>query len=380
MNAPQTKTLMTDTPLQLLGNLSPTQFMRRHWQKKPLLVRNAIANFQPLLSDQELFACAANENIESRLLEQSGKNWELTHGPLKKLPALKQKGWTALLQGMDAQHEAVRALLDQFRFLPDARLDDVMISYASEGGGVGPHFDSYDVFLLQASGRRRWQISAQTDLRLRKNLPLKILQKFEAEEEFVLEPGDMLYLPPHYAHDGVALDAGCQTYSIGFNAPSNAQLAATLFQRLAEVTEDEIELPLLYTDPQQKAVAQSAAIPAGLQKFALQSVLNLIKNPQLLHEMLGEHLSEPKENIWFEAQPISKNWQLLKLARGSKMLYDEDCVYCNGESWNAAGKDAALLQKLADARQLKRSDFDKASATAQQLLADWLAQGWAVAS
>ena len=380
MNAQQTQTLMPDSPLQLLGGLSPAQFMRRHWQKKPLLVRNAIANFQPLLSDKELFACAANENIESRLLRQNGKSWELSHGPLAKLPSLKQKGWTALLQGMDAQHEAVRALLDQFRFLPDARLDDVMISYASEGGGVGAHFDSYDVFLLQAAGRRRWQISAQTDLRLRKNLPLKILQKFEAEEEFVLEPGDMLYLPPQYAHDGVALDAGCQTYSVGFNAPSNAQLAATLFQRLAEVTEDEIELPLLYTDPQQKAVVQSAAIPAGLQKFALQSVQNLIKNPQLLHEMLGEHLSEPKENIWFEAQSVPKDWQLLKLARGSKMLYDLDCIYCNGESWNAAGKDAALLQKLADARQLKRSDFDKASATAQQLLREWLTQGWLIAS
>ena len=379
MNVQAQKNSMIDIPLQLLGGLSPAQFMRRHWQKKPLLIRNAISQFRPLLTDKELLALAANENIESRLLQQNGKNWELTHGPLPKLPPLQQKGWTALLQGMDAQHEAVRALLDQFRFLPDARLDDVMISYASEGGGVGPHFDSYDVFLLQAAGRRRWQISAQDDLRLRKNLPLKILQKFVPEEEFVLEPGDMLYLPPHYAHDGVALDAGCQTYSIGFYAPSNAQLAATLFQRLAEVAEDEIELPLLYADAQQKPVTESAAIPAGLQKFALQSVQNLIKNPQLLHEMLGEHLSEPKENIWFEAQPSPKNWQVLTLARASKMLYDQDCVYCNGESWNAAGKDAALLQKLANARHIQRSDFDKASASAQQLLGEWLAQGWVVA-
>ena len=182
MNVQAQKNSMIDIPLQLLGGLSPAQFMRRHWQKKPLLIRNAISQFRPLLTDKELLALAANENVESRLLQQNGKKWELTHGPLPKLPPLQQKGWTALLQGMDAQHEAVRALLDQFRFLPDARLDDVMISYASEGGGVGPHFDSYDVFLLQAAGRRRWQISAQDDLRLRKNLPLKILQKFVPDD------------------------------------------------------------------------------------------------------------------------------------------------------------------------------------------------------
>ena len=222
----------TSKPLPLLGGLSPAQFMRRHWQKKPLLVRQAIASFKPLLSANELFALAAREDVESRLiLQEAGRSprsavrWNLRHGPFKRrsLPPLKQPGWTLLVQGVDLHHAGAHELLQRFRFLPDARLDDLMISVASEGGGVGPHFDSYDVFLLQASGSRRWRISAQTDLSLKEGVPLKILQRFSAQQEFVLHPGDLLYLPPRYAHDGVAVDAQqgtCMTYSIGFRAPA----------------------------------------------------------------------------------------------------------------------------------------------------------------
>ena len=195
-----------DAPRQMLGGLSPQQFMRRYWQKKPLLVRQAIPQFAPPVLRSELFALAAQEGVESRLVQLVKGAWKLRHGPFSRraLPALQQPDWTLLVQGVDLHNDAVHALMQQFRFVPDARLDDVMISYATDGGGVGPHFDSYDVFLLQAHGQRRWRIGRNKDLSLQPGVPLKILQNFEAEEEFVLNPGDMLYLPPKYAHDGVA--------------------------------------------------------------------------------------------------------------------------------------------------------------------------------
>ena len=202
------------TPLTLLGHISPQTFMKRYWQKKPLLIRQAIPSFAPLLGRAALFELAANEEVESRLIRKAAgaASWQLKAGPFvrRMLPALKTPQWSLLVQGVDLHNDAVRELLNQFRFIPDARLDDLMISYATQGGGVGPHFDSYDVFLLQAQGRRQWQISAQKDLTLQDGVPLKILANFQPTQTFVLEPGDMLYLPPRYAHDGVALDE-CMT-------------------------------------------------------------------------------------------------------------------------------------------------------------------------
>ena len=234
-----------DQPLRLLGGLSPQAFMKRHWQKKPLLIRQAIPGFQPLLDRAALFELASRDGVESRLIARERKRgkaaWRFRHGPFARraLPPLKQPDWSLLVQGVDLHVDAVHALMNQFRFVPDGRLDDLMISYASDGGGVGPHFDSYDVFLLQAQGRRRWQIGRQRDLTLRDDVPLKILANFVAEQEFVLGPGDMLYLPPRYAHDGVAVGADCMTYSIGFRSPQKGELARELLQRLAADAADE---------------------------------------------------------------------------------------------------------------------------------------------
>ena len=220
---------------RLLGNLTPSQFMRRYWQKKPLLIRQAIPNVEAPLSRDELFELADQDEVEARLITHFRNKWQLEHGPFApdELPSVKQRAWTLLVQGVDLHDDRARALLDRFRFVPDARLDDLMISYATDGGGVGPHFDSYDVFLLQVHGKRRWRISAQRDLSLRPGVPLKVLQHFEPEEEWVLEPGDMLYLPPHIAHDGVA-EGECMTCSIGFRAPSASELTAQFLYHLAE--------------------------------------------------------------------------------------------------------------------------------------------------
>lgn len=363
-------------PLALLGGLSPQQFMKRHWHKKPLVVRAAVPGFSPLLERSELFALAARDDVESRIVVQSPKGWKMRSGPLprRSLPPLSQRQWSLLVQGMDLHDDRVHALLQQFRFIPDARLDDLMISYASDGGGVGPHFDSYDVFLLQAQGRRRWRIGRQRDLTLRDDVPLKVLAHFEPELEFVLEPGDMLYLPPRYAHDGVALGE-CQTYSIGFRSPAKAELARELMQRIADDAADEGE-PVLYRDPKQEAMQAPARIPQTLQDFARGALSQLLDDPLALARSLGEYLTEPKANVWFETGAAATLTQALALDRRTRMLHDEHHIFINGESYLASGRDAALMNRLADDRRLSAMDLRRASAAARELLLAWSEAGW----
>lgn len=364
-----------DQALDLLGGLSPAQFMRRHWQKKPLLVRQAMPGFKPLLSRAELFALAAREGVESRLLRHGGGRWALRRGPLPRraLPPLGQPEWTLLVQGVDLHHAGVHALMQRFRFVPDARLDDVMISYATDGGGVGPHTDRYDVFLLQAHGRRRWRIGRQKDQRLVEGLPLKILAHFEPEQEWVLEPGDMLYLPPGWAHDGIA-EGECMTYSIGFRSPNGAQLAHEVLQRMAEAAADEEGA--IYRDPQQPAVAGPGAIPAGLQEFARKAVQRALEQPQALECALGEALTEPKPNVWFEPAQAGVMLESVALDRRTRMMYDDKHVFINGESYRAAGRDAALMRQLADERRLGARELARASDAALELLSTWCEAGW----
>ena len=367
----------TEQALDLLGGLTPSQFMKRHWQKKPLLVRNAIPGFVPCVSRAELVALAGEEGVESRLIIDSPKGWKMKQGPFPKrgLPPFSQKKWTFLVQGMDLHHDGVHELMQKFRFVPDARLDDVMISYATDGGGVGPHFDSYDVFLLQAHGQRRWRIGRQKDLSLQPGVPLKILQNFEAEEEFVLNPGDMLYLPPKYAHDGVA-EGECMTWSIGFRAPQEGELARELLLGLADEAFDGVG-DALYRDPKQAAVTSPAAIPPSLADFARQVVDKALKNPQLMDSLLGEYLTEPKAQVWFENQDTALNVCAgAQLDRRSKMMYDAKHIFINGESFRVSGRDAAILRQLADDRFISAQKAKSLSTDAQEALLDWASAGW----
>ena len=383
-------------PLSLLAGLTPAQFMRRHWQKKPLLIRQALPGFNPLLSRSELFKLAARDDVESRLIVENKTGWRMQQGPFapRSLPALSQPAWTLLVQGVDQHDQKAHELLQRFRFIPDARMDDLMISFATTDGGVGAHFDSYDVFLLQASGRRRWKISQQKDLTLQADVPLKILQNFVPEEEFVLEAGDMLYLPPRYAHEGVAeaavghdgKPADCMTYSIGLRAPAKRELAAELLHRLAEFNEDDASdegsdsKKQLYRDPGQMATATPAAIPLILTTFASDAVLQALKDPLAIACALGEYLTEVKPSVWFDEVLIP--WDMtdketvLSLDPKTRMLYDEEHVFINGESHRARGADARLMQSLADRRMLSAKDVGKASSAARTLLADWYEAGW----
>lgn len=361
-------------PCELLGGLSPAQFMRRHWQKKPLLIRNAIPGFAPLLTRQQLFDMAADEAVESRLIVRKAQGWTLRQGPLtrQQLPPLRQPGWTLLVQGVDQHLDAAHALLRRFRFVPDARLDDLMISWASDTGGVGPHFDSYDVFLLQATGQRRWRIGRQKDFSLQPGVPLKILSHFEPEEEHVLNPGDMLYLPPRWAHDGDAVGVDCSTYSIGFRAPQRGGLAGELLQRMA----DELEDDTLFRDPGQPATATPAAMPAALEAFAVDALQRLLAERQSLACALGEVMTEPKPRVWFDEPEGDWTPGALRLDRRTRMMYDERHIFINGESFRAGGADARLMRALADQRALDDRQVARASEGAQALLQDWFDAGW----
>ena len=365
-----------DQPLALLGGLTPQQFMRRYWHKKPLLVRQAIPAFVPPLDRKALFDLAAREGVESRLIAHGAKGWQLKHGPFarRSLPPLEQARWTLLVQGVDLHSNAAHELMSRFRFVPDARLDDLMISWASPGGGVGPHFDSYDVFLLQATGQRRWRIGRQKDLSLQPDVPLKILQHFEPEEEWVLNPGDMLYLPPRWAHDGDAVGGDCMTCSIGFRSPQRGGLAGELALRLA----DEHEDTTLYRDPSQPATATPARVPEALQQFAADGLRRLLAEGDLLACTLGEVLTEPKPTVWFDEPAAAWSGGALQLDRRSRMMYDDKHVFINGESFRAGGADARLMRQLADERRLDARALARASEGARALLAEWVDSGWLI--
>jgi 50S ribosomal protein L16 3-hydroxylase len=366
-----------DLPTDLLGGLSPRRFMRRHWQKQPLLVRDALPSDVPFVDRRALFGLAAQVDVESRLVVHERAGWRLRHGPFTRraLPPLRQPRWSLLVQGLDLHLDAAHALLQRFRFVPDARLDDVMVSYASDGGGVGPHFDSYDVFLLQIHGRRRWRIGRLGEPVLQPDVPLKILANFEPEQEWLLEAGDMLYLPPRWAHDGVA-EGECMTCSIGFRAPGRDELARSLLQRWLDAEEAPAE-DTVYRDPEQAAVPHPAELPVALHTFAAAAVQRALREPGWLERALGEVLSEPKPAVWFDAAAAGLDPGVgVRLDRRTRMVYDRQHVFINGESFRAGGRDATLMRRLADRRALGARDVALLSADARALLDEWAAAGW----
>ena len=365
-----------DTPIALLGGLSPRVFMRRHWQKKPLLIRQAISAADLAVDRSGLFALASREGVESRLVERRGANWKLRHGPFsrRQLPPLSRADWTLLVQGVDLHAPEVHELLSRFRFAPDVRLDDVMVSFATDGGGVGPHFDSYDVFLLQLAGQREWRIGRTKNMAIVPDMPLKILEHFEPEHTWTLEPGDMLYLPPRWAHDGVARGE-CITASIGFRAASRDEVGTAVLQRMLDGIDEPCESPL-YRDPDQPATDEPGRIPPALAAFAADAVRRIVEAPRSLDCALGEWLSEPKPQVWFDALGEMAQRGAIVLDRRSRMLYDDHHVFINGESFMAAGRDATLMRRLADRRALDAAAVSKLSAPAWELVQSWVDQGW----
>ena len=375
-----------ERPMALLGGLSASDFMRRHWQRTPRLIRAAAPGALAGVDRRSLFAMASRDDVESRLVVRAGRQWSVRHGPVARraLPSLATPHWTLLVQGVDLHDAAVHRFREGFRFIADARLDDVMFSFATDGGGVGPHLDSYDVFLLQVAGRRRWRVGRTARPTWRGDVPLKMLRGFVPSHDWLLEPGDMLYLPPGWGHDGVAVGE-CITASVGFRAPTADALAGEVVQRIADArmadaaTEPTRESDR-YADPGEAATDRPARIPDRLQAFVAASVARLIDDVRARELALGEVLSDPKPGTWF-ARPSapSRAGAAIALDARTRMLYDDRHVFINGESYRAGGADATLMRRLADRRVLDAARVARASAGASDLLAEWMQAGWCVA-
>jgi len=302
--------------LSLLGGLTAQQFLRRHWQKKPLLVRGALPGFPGVVRAARLAGLAARSDVESRLVTRAGAGWRVTHGPLacKALP----RRATLLVSGVNLHVPAAEALLRRFAFLPQARLDDVMVSWASPGGGVGPHADSYDVFLVQGTGRRVWRLQRPRAFALVEGAPLRLIAGFAPEEELLAEPGDLLYLPPGWGHEGVALEE-CQTCSVGFRAPLGEELAAAFLDFL-----HERGLPRdAYRDPDLRPVRRAAEIPGPLAAHAARVLARIRWRRSDIERFLGCYLTTPKPHVVFAAprRPLARGAFARRL-RGSRVRLD----------------------------------------------------------
>ena len=289
----------------LLGGLSPKEFLRRHWQKKPLLVRNAFPGFTSPLAPEELAGLACEPGVESRLVMQTRKapGWKLSHGPFKHadFKRLPKDRWTLLVQDVDKHLPALADLLQPFRFIPDWRIDDLMVSYAADGGSVGPHVDAYDVFLLQAEGMRRWDISAAPHADAdTPGLELKQVRDLKPEESWLLMPGDMLYLPPGVAHHGVAFGE-CMTFSVGFRAPSKAEMLADFTGLLMHAGDRQVH----YTDPDLSPTAHPGELTAAARARARAMVRSrLHPDDENLDIWFGRYLTEAKP--WLKPEPPAR--------------------------------------------------------------------------
>lgn len=363
-----------------LGAQTARTFLSRHWQKRPLLVRGALPDFRGLVIPRELMQLAGRDDAQARVVLRVGRKWQVHQGPFssayfRRLPA---RGWTLLVHDVDHFLSPARDLLSRFSFVPHARLDDLMISYAAPGGGVGPHYDSYDVFLLQGPGRRRWQIGHQRDLALVEDAPLKLLRRFRPERECVLEAGDMLYLPPGWAHDGVALTP-CMTYSIGFRAPAWQELTVQFLRFL----EDDAKPDGWYQDPGLKPARYPARIGTDMLDQVARRLDRIEWRVSDVLRFLGQYLTEPKAHVFFTpprvrlplerfARRVRTSGVVLDLK--SDMLYRADLFFLNGETVRVKGRARDALARLADARELSAVDTTRRGLVA--LLHRWYGAGY----
>ena len=373
-----------NTALTLLGGISAEEFLKEYWHKKPLLVRNAIPDFSGLLSPDELAGLACEEDAQSRLISFKGKQWKMEQGPFneERFAQLPERDWTLLVQELNHHLQEAADLLQQFNFIPHARLDDLMVSYAPDGGGVGPHFDSYDVFLLQGLGQRLWRISEQEDLSLVEGSPLRILKNFNTEQEWTLSPGDMLYLPPHVAHWGIAV-GDCMTYSIGFRAPSAQEFGSEFLNYLQE----HKTLIGQYRDPNLSLQDAPAEIGHPMISSVHQMLEGLKWDDEDVADFLGRYLTEPKVHILFDAPAEISFAQFKKqmtqsgiqLSLKSQMLLTKKGIYLNGESVEVEKSDNLYLLLLANARSIEndlcRKIVDE-HAELSNLFYEWYGSGY----
>ena len=371
---------------QPLG-MPPADFLRDYWQKRPLLVRNAFPGFESPLSPEDLAGLACEDGVLARIVahERDHDRWMVRHGPFAEemFPAMPHHDWTLLVQDVDKWDADVRALLDRFGFLPRWRIDDVMISFAAPGGSVGAHVDQYDVFLLQAQGRRRWQIDSRDDppVHFRLDVELKLLQRFDPDRDWVLEPGDMLYLPPGVPHHGVAEDA-CLTYSIGMRAPGAAELLGDFVDTLASEADDALR----YRDPDLVPPKDPNEIDAAAMQRAIEA-LNLLRmnDPERLGDWFGRFITLYRSAHQAAAGParsrIEVEWDLQRGAVLQRHPWTRMAWRRSGKGARlyAAGQDHELpirdARRLAAADALDGADYAALSEAGRDLVQALLAEG-----
>jgi len=364
---------------RLPGGMRAKIFLERHWQKKPLLVRSAMRDLAEWRGNRALFALAARSDVESRLVARRGKRWSVQPGPIGRPLLARQRasGWTLLVHGVNLHSPRAEALLRRFAFLPQARLDDVMVSYAAPGGSVGAHYDEYDVFLVQGPGRRIWRLERPRKFSEVRGAPLRLIADFAPDEEYLLEEGDLLYLPPRWGHEGIALEPSW-TYSVGFRAPRQAEIAAAMLDALHERGFAD----RIYRDPPMRPQSRSARIGTAMVQFAESAVRQLRWGRGELLRCLGRHLTAPKHHIVFvlPSRPLSAQAFAAALRRSiaaldprSQLLYRGRRFFLNGEDFVASKRQAVALALLADRRRLEGRRL--AASHAADLLYAWYRDG-----
>ncbi|MBA2780126.1 cupin domain-containing protein [Billgrantia kenyensis] len=335
----------SDAHLRLLGGLTATEFLRDYWQRKPLLIRGAFADFESPLDPDELAGLACEEGVEARLVEEDGPDgpWQVSHGPFDEtvFGELPERDWTLLVQAVDHYVPEVAELLEHFDFLPRWRLDDIMISYAPPGGSVGPHVDQYDVFLIQGLGRRRWQLGGKVpdDAPIIPGIDLRILERFQVtpDDDWVLEPGDMLYLPPGWAHHGVSQSNDCMTYSVGFRAPS-ADEAITSF---ADYLGEQLPASLRYSDAGMTPPTDPAELDDASLERVRQLILETLDSPTQLAQWFGRAMTQPKyvDQLVPTESPTDVDELVALLQEGEELLRSPGSRF----AWRQAGESMATL-------------------------------------
>ena len=346
--------------MKQLNNFDTQQFLDEYWQQKPLLIRNALPDFESPITPDELAGLTCEEDIESRLIQGKDNDWQLTHGPLEDehFEQLPEHNWTILVQAVDHWVPEVADILEYFRFIPSWRIDDIMVSYASDGGSVGPHYDNYDVFLIQGVGQRLWKLGQQCDESspLLPHDDLKILKTFSQEQEFLLNPGDILYLPPKLAHWGIGHGEDCMTYSVGFRAPSHADILS----HFCDFQLQNLKETQRYTDKNISPQQNTAEIQHQVIDQLAQTLQALSSNKQAIAHWFGQYMTEPKychlhdeEEAGFSVEDIKE----LGLSHAtayknpaSRFAYFTDsgnrALFINGELFKCEGLTESAIESL----------------------------------
>ena len=370
------------------GDLTVETFLQDYWQQKPLLIRNAFPDLEPVVTPDELAGLSLEDDVESRLIQfkPDRLEYQLQCGPLsdKTFADLPESHWTLLVQAVDHYSPEAKALLSAFNFVPNWRIDDLMISYATPGGGVGPHYDNYDVFLIQAEGTRRWElgdIESSQSPRL-PDAPVMILSDFQSRQSFDLEPGDMLYLPPQVAHNGIATSEDCVTYSAGFRAPSDAEILRTVSDHIGESLTSEQR----FSDAKRPVCQSPGEIdPMAIDQIA-QRLIELVSDREQLETALGTLFSEPKYPDQTDSHDPDEYEEWLEdaeqfgieIAPNNRLLYLESepfKLFCNGEHMPIETSEIELVKRLANQGHLSADEFNlKESHLLQQLFLSGVVQ------